>query len=719
MSTKFLLSFIILLTGVSSSVKATHSAGMEIFYRWTQGSTYEFTMVFYRNCAGFTAGAPTTAVMRIRSVSKSLNYTVQLNRLATSGIGVPPLQPPNLYNCVNGTFCTEEYVYRGTASLSTQANDWTFSYELCCLPTTAAPTNMQNNTLYSEAGLNNLDFPDTIYKTWSPIFHNRRPNHPGYLTDTVKNPPWVSICAKRDIKLSQAARNYKGFDMKYEFFIPQTTSGANNSYINGFSFSNPIPTMNGITIDSLTGMVEFKANSPSGTGIYLLGVKATLFDTLTVLINGSPTLVKKEKSFIKRNLFIVVEDSASCPDSLFAFKDSVGNSTISQLNLKCDDNPFKVSFKRRVLCSSIDTNGSEILLINAMTGDTVNVAKVRSDDCDKDRTTDGLSIYLDSALTGNLYYLMFKKGMDGNTFLTDCYGELIPLADTLPIAVTPPPGLGVLVTDTSAGRPDTLELECNSSTFRVWLDVPFKCASFNSSDFLIADLNTIPPTIASFNKITLGPCVNTLAHYVDVDMSQPMSPGYYAIALLGGSDGNRLFNSCYFEFDSSAMVIKVNDISLDLGPDIYYCKNSGWDTLIGVPPIWAAHTWSNNSFTNSTSIDTAGTYWLKVWTSLGCQTTDSIEVIEKNCYIGIDEGTQVAGFNVFPNPANDHIVIEHAFEAADLSVRIRNLQGQLVIERPVQSASVVVSVADLIPGNYFIELVNNREVLAKAKLSVK
>ena len=710
--------FIVFIGSVKTS-KATHSAGMELFYRWTQDSTYQFTVIFYRNCAGFTATAPTSVGMRMSSVSGNVVSTVNLNRLPTAGTGVPPLEPPNLYNCVTGTYCTEEYVYRGNLTIPKRANDWRFSYALCCLPVTGAPTNMQNGTLYAECGLNNLDFPDTVYKTWSPFFHNRRPNHPGYFLDTVNNPPWVSICAKRDIKLSQAVRNYKGTDLRYSFFIPQTNGGNNNTYINGFSFSNPLPTANGITIDSLTGLVEFKANNPSGTGIYMLGVKAAQYDTLSILVNGNKTLVRREKGFVKRNLFIVVEDSATCPDSnTVTFKDTSSNNTITQMNLNCLDNPFKVELKKQVFCNSIDTGGSEILLINAITGDTVNIPKVVPDGCNGKDKTNGFLVYLDSALTGNMYYLMFQKGVDGNTFMTECYFELAALEDTLTLYANPPPGLGVLVTDTAQNSPDTLEVECNTTDYTVWLDVPFKCASFHSSDFIVYDLNTVPPSIEAINKINLSSCSSTMAHSVDVKMSQPLDPGYYAIALLGGVDGNRLINSCFFEFDSSALVIKVNDVSVDLGPDIYYCKNSNWDTIIGVNPTWNAYAWSNNTYTNSTVIDTAGTYWIKVWSTLGCEAMDTIEVIEVDCYIGINEN-EAPEISLSPNPVRDVLHIQLGNFENGMQLSVIDMSGKVMSRLIPSSANLELDVSTFKAGLYFIELSGEKEIIRREKFVVE
>ena len=97
-----------------------------------------------------------------------------------------------MWNCSNTAICYGENVYRGTFTLPGRARDWRFYYQNCTMP--PAIKNV-SGCLYTEAGLNNFDFPDSTAKNWSPIWHNRRPNLPGYTTDTIVNYPAASLCA--------------------------------------------------------------------------------------------------------------------------------------------------------------------------------------------------------------------------------------------------------------------------------------------------------------------------------------------------------------------------------------------------------------------------------------------------------------------------------------------------------------------------------------------
>ena len=289
-----------------------------MFYRHTQDSTYEFTVIFYRNCQGFTAGAPGSVGVRYQanSIGVSSGFTgFTCAGLPTSGSGVPPLEPPNLYNCTGAqsSLCYQEYVYRGTWTVPRRATDWVFSYQLCCRPINNAPTNVQNGTQYVECGLNNLDFPNHTAKNWSPLWHNRRPNHPGHLTDTVINYLFRTLCMGNFYTLDMSVREYQGDSITYSFYWPQTNNGLNIAYINGWTFTNPMPTLNGpLTINPQTGVIPIVPGAPTGTGIYVLGIQATEWRYDTIVSGGAFIRVAKEIGYIRRDMTIWIDDTTTC-----------------------------------------------------------------------------------------------------------------------------------------------------------------------------------------------------------------------------------------------------------------------------------------------------------------------------------------------------------------------------------------------------------------------
>ena len=243
--TKNLLLFLALASSFGwSKLYASHTAGMELFYRHISGNTYEFTMTFYRNCLGNPATAPTSIPLLAKSNSLGFKERAAGTLAQLPGTGG---QPPNLYNCTDATLCYEEYVYRGLVNLNSinpadpQAKDWIFYYHLCCRPDNPAPDNIAYGEQYVECGLNNEDFPEGNN---SPFWHNSRPNFPGHLTDTVINPLMRSMCADNFYTFEQNVIQYDPNDVvTYEFIRPYdwdfaTVGPVPATYLGAYSFAN-------------------------------------------------------------------------------------------------------------------------------------------------------------------------------------------------------------------------------------------------------------------------------------------------------------------------------------------------------------------------------------------------------------------------------------------------------------------------------------------------
>ena len=172
-------------------------------------------------------GAPGNIQLRAYAPSLGSSYaagfsTISLAQLPTTGTLVPPLELEHLFDCIGPVHCVEEYVYRGTWTAPNKAADWMFGGQHCCL---SGIFNMAAGEIFAEASLNNLDFPDTVYKTVSPIFHNRRPHTVGIQSDLIYNPAVYPTCQKNQVQISQAVNNLNGDDIRYSFFIPQDAGG--------------------------------------------------------------------------------------------------------------------------------------------------------------------------------------------------------------------------------------------------------------------------------------------------------------------------------------------------------------------------------------------------------------------------------------------------------------------------------------------------------------
>ena len=124
-----------------SNAYGSHAMGIDMTYVWVSGQTYQFTVNFYRDCAGITAPAAVTLnIASPSSCGPSANVT--LTQQGT-GIEVSPLCPTQLGNstCSGGTLPgVEQYVYTGTYTFTNQCSDWIVSWTHCCR--NAAITNL-------------------------------------------------------------------------------------------------------------------------------------------------------------------------------------------------------------------------------------------------------------------------------------------------------------------------------------------------------------------------------------------------------------------------------------------------------------------------------------------------------------------------------------------------------------------------------------------------
>lgn len=439
----FLKTFLIstmMMVGTLFSIEtyATHTAGMDIFYRWVSDSTYKFTIIFYRNCEGPTAGAPDpTVTLTARSNSISSTSTAILTRLPTFGAGVPALQPSNMYNCTQSTnLCYEEYYYRGNWTSRGRADDWVFSAAVCCRPGGAnRPQNVVNPggvQQWIECGLNNKDFPEDINKNWSPVWHNRRPNHPGYLTDTIINYLFRTLCEGNYYTLDMKTREYQGDSLSYEMSIPQGAGGVNIPYAAPWSFLNPMPItpaypIGNLNINPITGIIPVIPGSPTANGIYVLGLKCTEWRNDTIISGSTFRIVKKEIGWVKRDMTIWIDPPNTCR------KDSIHPADVT-ITDGCGDTNITVTFhtgitndpNSLVRCNTISEDGSEFRVLDYTNYVAPYDSTIRSIGVHKatwvcrSGVTDKIILHLAEGLNCQDYTIMLKTGTDLDVLESEC-----------------------------------------------------------------------------------------------------------------------------------------------------------------------------------------------------------------------------------------------------------------------------------------------------------
>ncbi len=674
-SVRLILVFFIFCLYRPADSHATHTSAMELYFHWVSDSTYTFTLTFYRNCQGFTASAP--FAFTLNAIAPGASASTGLVRLPTSGNNVPPLTPNNLLSCaIANTLCFEEYVYRGNITLPAKSRDWFFYTSLCCTPTET--DNVSSASMEAFAGMNNLDFPDSLAKNISLVWHTRRPNIPGHLSDTIINYPIMTFCEMRQYMIDQSAKEYDGDRVKYEFL---TFVGG---FVSPYSFTYPLPqdTLPAFNIDTALGSIIYKPIPPVGTygsvKLYLILIKATEYRMDTDLVGGNYVSVEKEISYIMRNVFISTTDSASCPDLSISFSDTTNPANaISSIGITCDNNPIEIALTTPVLCNSIDSNASNIKLVHISTQDTINILKSESKSCSFSNTSSTFSIYLDSALSGGNYRLIFVTGTDGNTLVSECGLELEEYKDTLFINVTPALPHGVLVADSTDGNTDTIEVECRTMNMFVYTSYPVKCNTVkqDGSDFYLVDSNSTSVIVVPIFKAIKTSCAIGYISKINLQFTQPIEAGSYKLYLQDGKDGNTFRNACHRKWPYMSIDVNVPKMEVDLGSDIVICSRDEVDVTLYAPKGFT-YVWNTGGFKDSVNVTNFGTYWVQVWTNNGCLSIDTIEIIEKNC-TGISESSEDNSIVVYPNPTTDLVNIETDINNS-IQVDVFNILGDKV-----------------------------------------
>ncbi len=77
---------------------------------------------------------------------------------------------------------------------------------------------------------------------------------------------------------------------------------------------------------------------------------------------------------------------------------------------------------------------------------------------------------------------------------------------------------------------------------------------------------------------------------------------------------------------------------------------------------------------------------------------------EYNGYVGIDENSAVQQFVIYPNPASDLLTVESLSSTTETIISIYNMQGQLILQQPMQQAKTDINISGLEKGVYMINI---------------
>ncbi len=213
---------------------ASHAQGADISYQCLGGSSYQITVSFYRDCAG--VAAPASVTVNSSSASCAQNFNTTLFPVVATGQEVTSICPSMTTTCTGGTYPgVQEYKYRGTINLPASCTDWIFSFTLCCRNGAISTINAPGSeNIYVEARLDNLNYPCNN----SPVF---------------SNPPVPFICVNQTYCFNHGATDADGDSLVYSLITPMTGPATTVTYLAGYSASQPLNSLPGVSINSTNG----------------------------------------------------------------------------------------------------------------------------------------------------------------------------------------------------------------------------------------------------------------------------------------------------------------------------------------------------------------------------------------------------------------------------------------------------------------------------------
>lgn len=366
----FLFTIVLLLIGANSA-KASHIQGMNISYKHINGDTFVVTLDFWRYCGG-TAFSPTGNYQNAAGGSPSANYTIYCDEVGFNlSRNVPvdtffeasPICASQsfLSSCAtpgSGLLGIQWYIYRDTLVLSqlavTSCDEWKFVYA------TGARNSGTNYTSQPSIAVFNEFVMDEDATNSSVQFNTVKPI-PFFCDGQPVVYNWGATELDGDSlhwELDTAASGYSNITQQFSY-ITYNNVPAGMAAVNGLE---PIP---GITIDSLSGQVEFTAFIPPGFQFanYAVAVKVSEYDAFTGAYKGTT----------QRDVQFIVLDSC---DNNPPTQDPLGITSFQGSGALLDSNTVEVcfgqNFEFELIYFDYDTSGalsSDSITVNCNIGD--------------------------------------------------------------------------------------------------------------------------------------------------------------------------------------------------------------------------------------------------------------------------------------------------------------------------------------------------------------
>ncbi|TWI79070.1 gliding motility-associated-like protein [Lacibacter cauensis] len=216
---------------------------------------------------------------------------------------------------------------------------------------------------------------------------------------------------------------------------------------------------------------------------------------------------------------------------------------MQQVRTNCAANELRLKLNKKMKCSSIAANGSDVV---AFPGN-ITATNMRPIGCNSSFETDSVVITLSQPLPPGNYALQLKNGSDGNTILDVC-DRSIPTTNTVPFTVI---ALQPTAFDSIA------PVSCAPNSVRFVFKKLIRCSSIDASGSDFSITGTYPVTITGAR----GNCnADGLTGDIIVTFAQPLQQaGNFTIALRSGFDGNTIVDECSQATPPSQLSFSVLD----------------------------------------------------------------------------------------------------------------------------------------------------------------
>jgi len=250
-----------------------------------------------------------------------------------------------------------------------------------------------------------------------------------------------------------------------------------------------------------------------------------------------PTFSSRPALQLGHNYLLLISHFTTFTPSQNGYKLSFGGGTASitdtitpdvvSASASCDATQITIKLNKKMLCNSLDADGSDFIISPAGSSITSAIAN----NCGSGFDMDTVVLNMSSPLAPGNYTITLKNGNDANTLLDVC-GRDIPPGKNVPLVI---PILQPTPMDSLT------KVGCAPQSLQLIFKKNIKCNSIaaDGSDFTVTGPSPVSVISAQ------GNCINGVTNQINVVLSAAIqTQGNYQVKLVKGSDGNTIIDEC-------------------------------------------------------------------------------------------------------------------------------------------------------------------------------